>query len=275
MDPCDLGQRVAFDHAERNRSRLVAGNIQSVERAMAVLTVLGRTGRPLALHEIADMLGLAKPTAHGIVRTLQTGDFVRQHRDNRRYVLGPAFGMIEHARIDPHDLRSIAMGWTDSLAALTRLEAIIAVPTEQGAEIVHHVFRPDNSAQTLRIGEMLPLHATAAGKALLSFAPGLPRRSYRSIDRFTRRTIGTASRLEGELARVRESGLAVDRGEYRPDTGGVAAPLRGPGGLGVAALELVGPLDRVFDTGGTPHEALGRHLRAIAKTITRAIGQAR
>lgn len=251
------------------------GNVQSVERAMAVLTVLGRTGRPLALHEIADMLGLAKPTAHGIVKTLQSGDFVRQDRDSRRYRLGPAFDMLEQARIDPHDLRSVAMGWTDSLVALTRMEALVAVPTEDGAEVVHHVFRPDNSAQTLRIGESLPLHATAAGKVLLSFAPGLPSQGQRGMDRFTRRTLATAARLDRELGRVRETGIATDRGEYRPDTGGLAAPLRGPGGLGVAALELVGPVNRLFDSSGSPDETVGRHLRAIARTITRAIGQAR
>lgn len=251
------------------------GNVQSVERAMAVLTVLGRTGRPLALHEIADMLGLAKPTAHGIVRTLLAGDFVRQDRDNRRYVLGPAFDMLEHARIDPHDLRSIAMGWTDSLAALTRLETIIAVPAEDTAEIIHHVFRPDNSPQTLRVGETLPLHATAAGKALLSFAPGLPQRGQRSMDRYTRRTIVTAARLESELTRVRETAIATDRGEYRAEVGGIAAPVRGPGGLGVAALELMGPIDRLFNSSGAPDEAIANHLRTIARTITRLIGQAR
>lgn len=251
------------------------GNVQSVERAMGVLTVLGRTGRPLALHEIADMLGLAKPTAHGIVRTLQAGDFVRQDRDSRRYSLGRAFDMLEQARIDPHDLRSIAMGWTDSLAALTHLETIIAVPTVEGAEIIHHVFRPDNSPQQLRIGEALPLHATAAGKTLLAFAPGMPPQDPRSMDRFTRRTLSTAARLEREVARVRESGLAGDRGEYRPETGGIAVPLRGPAGLGVAAIELVGPVDRLFDANGSPDETLARHLGAMARTITRAIGQAR
>ncbi|UPK76341.1 IclR family transcriptional regulator [Nocardioidaceae bacterium SCSIO 66511] len=251
------------------------GHVQSVERAMAVLTVLGRTGRPLALYEIAAMLDLAKPTAHGIVRTLQAGDFVRQDRDTRRYSLGKAFDMLEHARIDPHDLRSIAMGWTDSLAALTRLETLIAVPTATGAEIVHHVFRPDNTPQDLRIGELLPLHATAAGKSLLAFAPGMPPQEQRTMDRFTRRTVATVAGLEREIARVRESGTATDRGEYRPGIGGIAVPLRGPAGLGVAALEVVGQVDRLFDSSGVPDATLTQHLGAMAKTITRAIGQSR
>lgn len=248
-------------------------NIQVVERAMAVLTVLGRAGRPLALNEIASTLGLAKPTTHGIVRTLQAGDFVRQDRKTRRYALGDAFDMIERSSLDPNDLRSIAMGWTDSLAALTRLETLIAMPSSGQAEVVHHVFRPDNSAQSLRIGERLPLHATAAGKALLCFTPGLQPQD--GLDRFTRRTLVTPSRLASELDRVRERGIATDRGESRPGVGGLAAPLRGRGGLGVAALEIVGPVDTLFDSSGQPDEQLGRHLRAIARLITRSLGQTR
>ncbi|MDN5854718.1 MAG: IclR family transcriptional regulator [Actinomycetia bacterium] len=249
------------------------GNIQAVERAMAVLTVLGGAGRPLALNEIASTLGLAKPTTHGIVRTLQAGDFVHQDRKSRRYALGDAFDMIERARLDPHDLRSIAMGWTDSLAALTRLETLIAMPSSGGAEVVHHVFRPDNSAQSLRVGERLPLHATAAGKTLLCFTPGL--QPLDALDRFTRRTLVTPSRLAAELDRVRERGLATDRGESRPGIGGIAAPLRGRGGLGVAALEIVGSVDTLFDSSGRADDQLARHLLAIARLITRALGQAR
>ena len=37
---------------------------------------------------------------------------------------------------------------------------------DQEAEVVHHVFRPDDTPQTLRIGRLLPLHATALGKLL-------------------------------------------------------------------------------------------------------------
>ena len=268
-----MAQWVAFDHAEQWGRSPVPGNIQAVERAMAVVTVLGRAGRPLALNEIASTLGLAKPTAHGIVRTLQAGDFVRQDRKSRRYTLGDAFDMIERARLDPHDLRSIALGWTDSLAALTRLETLIAMPASGGADVVHHVFRPDNSVQTLRIGERLPLHATASGKTLLCFTPGLEPRE--ALDRFTRRTLVTASRLAAELDRVRERGLATDRGEFRSGIGGIAAPLRGRGGLGVAALEIVGPVDALFDSSGQADAKLTRHLRAIARLITRALGRPR
>ena len=47
------------------------GSIQSIERAAAVLRLLGGAGRPLALAEVAAPLDLPRPTAHGILRTLR------------------------------------------------------------------------------------------------------------------------------------------------------------------------------------------------------------
>jgi DNA-binding IclR family transcriptional regulator len=64
------------------------GPIQSIERAAAVLRLLGGAGRPLALAEIAAPLDLPRPTAHGILRTLRDVGFVDQDRDTGRYSLG-------------------------------------------------------------------------------------------------------------------------------------------------------------------------------------------
>jgi DNA-binding IclR family transcriptional regulator len=49
----------------------VSGTIQSIERAAAMLRLLGAAGRPLALGEVASPLDLPRPTAHGILRTLR------------------------------------------------------------------------------------------------------------------------------------------------------------------------------------------------------------
>ena len=36
---------------------------------------------------------------------------------------------------------------------------------------MHHVFRPDDTLQTLDVGSLLPAHATALGKVLLAHHP--------------------------------------------------------------------------------------------------------
>ena len=65
------------------------GPIQSIERAAAVLRLLARGSGPMAVGEIAAALDLAKPTAHGILRTLLGVGFVDQDPATGRY---PAWG---------------------------------------------------------------------------------------------------------------------------------------------------------------------------------------
>jgi len=98
------------------------GTIQSIERAAAMLRLLGSAGRPLALAEIAAPLDLPRPTAHGILRTLREVGFVDQDRDTARYTLAAALRRLG-SEWDRHDLRSRAMNWADSLAGSSGQES--------------------------------------------------------------------------------------------------------------------------------------------------------
>ena len=148
------------------------GRIQSLERGAAVLSLLGAASPDLSLAEVADALGLARPTAHGLLATLVHVGFVAQDEHTRRYRLGPGLTSLQQHGVDRHDLRSTATSWCDSLAARTWAEVLVCVRVGDAAEVVHHVFRPDGSEQRLRVGERLPLHATAVGRALLAASTG-------------------------------------------------------------------------------------------------------
>src|SRR5699024_5509277 len=143
-------------------------SVQSVERAAAVLRLLARRSTPLGIGEIAASLGLAKATAHGIVRTLLRVDFIEQDSDSSKYRLGTALLHLGAGYVDVNELRSRAMNWADALAGRSGETVRIATPAEGGVLVVHHVFRPDDTAQSLEVGAVLPAHATALGKALLA-----------------------------------------------------------------------------------------------------------
>lgn len=247
------------------------GRIQSVERATAALTLLGAAG-DLSLAEIADALGLPRPTVHGILATLAHVGFVEQDADTRRYRLGPGLTGLGHLGVDRHDLRSVATSWCDTLAARTRTEVLVAVPSQPAgvAEIVHHVFRPDGSPQHLRTGEQVPAHATGLGKVLLSAVPGAHRAGL-DLDRYTRRTITSVTALAGVLGEVRHRGWATGVGEWRPEIGDVAAPVRISGGLVIGALGCSGPLPQLFATDGRPRVDVVAAVTATATAVGRAL----
>jgi DNA-binding IclR family transcriptional regulator len=245
-------------------------SIQSVERAAAILRLLAGAGGPLRLAEIAGALGLAKPTTFGIIRTLRDAGFVHQDRSTSDYSLGDGVRHLARAGIDPHDLRSHAMNWADALASRTRLEVLIAVPQLDGARVVHHVFRPDDSAQQLRVDEVLPFHATALGKVVLAFAAGIATPTL-ELERYTQRTLTQRVSFDVAMTRVRERGWASEQAEFLPGTGAVAAPLRGIGGLGVGAVAVSGPLERVFRPAGEPQDGIVTATIETAAAISRSL----
>lgn len=250
----------------------MAGSIQSIERAAAVLDLLAQSARPLSLREIVDELQLPKATVHGIVRTLVDLEFVEQDESGGAYSPGARNDSGAVAVIDGNVLRSVAIGWSDTLASLTGAEVWITVPFEQSALVVHHVFRPDDSPQRMRVEEQLPLHASACGKILLAYSRSRERLMRNlTLERFTANTIVTRPMLANEIADVRRRGVAVDNAEYEPGFGGIAVPVHGRTRGALAAIALAGPPPQLFGSGATPRESMLAELRRTATAVTQAL----
>ncbi|WP_378738008.1 IclR family transcriptional regulator [Nocardia brasiliensis] len=249
------------------------GPIQSIERAAAILRLLARgTGR-LGVGEIAGALGLAKPTAHGILRTLQGVGFVEQDPATGKYQLGAALVHLGTSYLDANELRSRAINWADALAARTGESVRIGAPVDGSVVVVHHVFRPDNTEQALELGELLPPHATALGKVLLAYDAELAATVRGGkLTSLTRRTIVDRAALNRALTAVRQAGWAGDTEEFRPGEAGIAAPIRAHGGLVVGAIGISGPVDRLCDPQLRHRQALVGHVRDAAHAVSRDLG---
>ncbi len=195
----------------------MARNIQSLERAAAMLRLLAGGERRLGLSEIASALDLAKGTAHGILRTLQAEGFVEQDPASGRYQLGAELLRLGNSYLDVHELRARALVWTDDLARSSGESVHLGVLHQQGVLIVHHVFRPDDSRQVLEVGAMQPLHSTALGKVLSAYDPVAHNEAV-EVEReaFTVRTVTDPEGFEGVLDLTR----ARVRGGRRGDLGG-------------------------------------------------------
>ncbi|MBF6210226.1 IclR family transcriptional regulator [Nocardia puris] len=244
------------------------GPIQSIERAAAILRVVADAPFGVGVGELASALGLPKTTAHGLLRTLLRVGYLDQDPRTGRYLVGTAALGLTAPPLDTNVLRSYAMNWADTLAARTGESVRIGALHGERVRIAHHVFRPGGGPQTLRVGVDLPLHATALGKVLLAYTPGLTERAGTgALAAFTRRTITAPRTLASEIARVRAQGYAEDVGEYSFERASLAAPLRDAGGRVVGAIGIVGDLDRLTDPS---HRAA--HLdtvRAVAQSISR------
>lgn len=246
--------------------------MQSIERAAAILRMLaGGTGR-LGLGEIAASLDLAKGTTHGILRTLRHVGFVEQDRVSGRYQLGAAVLHLGDSHLDVNELRSRSINWADPLAARSGEAVRIGTVRQGRALVVHHVFRPDDTFQTLDTGTLLPLHATALGKVLLAYRAAEPPAE---LEAFTRRTVVSRRELATALDRVRTAGWGTEIEELTLGEAAIAAPIRGYGGLVVGAIGISGPVERLCDTRYRPHPRLVGHVRDAARAVSADLGAAR
>jgi DNA-binding IclR family transcriptional regulator len=252
---------------------LMPGRIQSIERAAAILRLLAGSPGQLGLMEIANALGLAKGTAHGIIRTLQGVGFIEQEPLTGKYQLGATLLHLGSSYLDANELRSRAINWCDSLAAHTKAAVRIGTLLQGHVLVVHHVFRPDDSIQVLDVGSLLPLHACALGKVLLAYDPAamaaLPNDG---LESYTWRTVVKRRALLRALAVVRERGWAEEVEEMTTGQAGIAAAIHDHGGLVVGAVGITGSLTDICNGRAHPDPALAAQVRDAARAISRELG---
>jgi DNA-binding IclR family transcriptional regulator len=248
------------------------GSIQSIERAAAILRLLSGRSRRLGVAPLAAELGLPKATVHGILRTLQQVGFVEQDPESGKYRLGAALLHMGSSYLDGNELRTRALNWSDALAARTREEVRIGTLHDGQVLIVHHVFRPDDSLQTLDIGALLPAHATSVGKVLLASHPYVAEELIRiGLTRYTEATVTDAEALRRELEAVGHRGWAFEVGELELLRSSMAAPVIDRTGRTVGAMGIFGAPERLF-TSGWPRPELLIYVREHARAVSHELG---
>lgn len=253
----------------------MAGSIQSVERAAAILRLLAGGERRLGLTDISTALGLAKATAHGILRTLQQEGLVEQDPASGRYQLGAELLRLGSGYLDVQELRSRALAWADDLARVTGESVHLGVPHLDGVLIVHHVLRRDDGRQVLEIGAMQPLHSSSLGKVLAACDPAVGARVLEGErERFTPRTVTTGHELGDVLEIVRSRGWASDLEETWDGVASVAAPVHNRHRAPVGAVCVTGAVERICRDGEVRANLVAA-VRDCARAVSRDLGGGR
>lgn len=246
--------------------------LQSVDRAIDLLFHLHGERRAQGVSDIARALALPKSTVHRLLQALVRRGLVERDAAGR-YAPGTqliALGLGAQER-DPVvvaaravlEEEAAALGETVFLTA-PRGGAMVVVDKAEGAGFLR---------AAPRLGEAVPLHATAVGKLAFAFAPErFPLEGLR-LERFTDRTVGDRSKLSAEVERVRRQGFAVNRGEWIDGLSVVAAPVLLDGGGEeprlVAALAVAAASQRLRALGPL---RLGRRTREAASRIEARLG---
>jgi DNA-binding IclR family transcriptional regulator len=228
----------------RTEATAPANQIRSVDRASALLLALGDTTRDAGVTELARALDLHKSTASRLLGTLLKHGLVERSATGR-YRLGLTVVRLGWHAEQCLDLRQIA---APQLATLARtVHESVSLETLEGDEACTIAYSDQTGVGRDRSGRSSPLHASAAGKILLS---SLPERDVIRLSKvmfrpYTSRTIVRVDMLLEELARVRRRGFSTAFGEQEPAVSAVAVPVLDHRAEVVAALEVRGPGSRI------------------------------
>jgi len=239
------------DQLEVARKPSGKGNIQSVQRALQILDVIGASGGEATLTDVANKLQLKISTCHHLLSTLITAGYAAKRRGSRTYVLGSRILALSTACLREVNLPQRAQRTLEVLNVKTREAVQLAVL--QGDDIVTVLRKEALHAVRVDLGGMGKsgaAHATATGKAILAWIPEaefLRVVEAKGLTAFTPRTITNLEALREELRFVRRLGFAMDREEFQPGVLCIGAPVRTPSGTVIGSISVSCPVFRADD----------------------------
>jgi DNA-binding IclR family transcriptional regulator len=220
--------------------------IDATATSIAVLEYLVGADGDVGVSQAAEELDIAKSMAYNHLSTLREAGYVVKR--GRKY--GPS---MRSARLGEEIRRGIDVyergrDYVGNLAEATDETAELCVMERDSAVPVAIVGGSGDWTSPHRVGERTPIHATAAGKAILaSLAPdrldglfgNLP------LTALTDRTITDRGTLLGEIDDIRDSGVSFCREEQYSGVVGVGAPIDAAESTHTAALAIVGRIERL------------------------------
>lgn len=203
-------ESIAPDSSQRSTEP----SVRAVQRALAMLDCFSGAREKITLSEAARLTGLPVSTASRILSTLEKAGFVR--RSCGAYACGPRLVQIGVNALQNLPTYEVAERVLANLTKLTGESSYLGVPGDNGRVIyVRQCLSPKSIRHAAWLGRAVPLQGTAIGAAISG-------------------TVG-------------EFGYVVRRQTLEPDVTAVAAPIRGPDGEILAAINLTGPTYRIGD----------------------------
>ena len=141
--------------------------LTSVDNALWLLQLVAER-QALRVSEAADLLGVARSTAHRLLSALRRRDFLMQDKPNGAYHPGPALHAIGMAAISRLDVRRIAQPVLEQLRDKTKETASIAVLEGTMIRFVECYEGLSTVRVGSRAGVVRHAHASAVGKAILA-----------------------------------------------------------------------------------------------------------
>lgn len=220
--------------------------MSTIGKALTLLDMVSQLDGDVGLSDVARLGSLDKATARRLLVELERYGFIEQDPETRKYRIGSA--PVRLARI-----RESRYPFSDVAAPIVRMLA------EEVGETVHlsefsgeqlATIRVEESVQAhrviVKIGTILPFHATASGLAFLAFsAPAdIEAALAKPLARFSRHTEVDPRNLRELLRETAKRGFSIGHQGLEEGVISTAAPVLAPNGRPVGTVAIAAPMVR-------------------------------
>ncbi|MDA8158694.1 MAG: IclR family transcriptional regulator [Deltaproteobacteria bacterium] len=202
--------------------------IKTVLNSLDLLEAFKGEKPELGVSELSKILKLHKNKIFRLLATLEYMGYIEQDPFTENYRLG--LKSLELGQSFIHHLRllSIAKPVLKELVDKLKESAYVGVIREKKVIYLDIVEADQVLKVASRVGNMLPVYATAIGKSQIAFEPreNVERLLPEKLTPFTKNTITDKESLFKELEKVKRQGYAIDNEELDEGIICIGAPLR-------------------------------------------------
>jgi DNA-binding IclR family transcriptional regulator len=220
--------------------------VQSLQRALDILEVIGDSAKPVTLKVITESTGLPKSTVYRLLSNLEVREYIRCNNDGF-YELGIKLLMMSQRVEQNFELKHLARPYLMKLNETTK--ETVHLGMLEGSKVVYvDTFESPHSVRLVaKIGDTTSVHYTSLGKALLiEHTDGAIRAilEKQGMDKKCSYTLETPDAFLEEMQQVRKLGYSLDNQESGLDCLCIGAPIRNYKGQVVGAISVSGPISR-------------------------------
>jgi DNA-binding IclR family transcriptional regulator len=224
-------------------------NLNAIEKALEILITFTNSSDHLGNGEISKITGFHKATTSRILATLVDYGLVSQDNESRKYNLGPLAYMLGLSGMSQYIQRFVDISFPHIDSLRDTIKESISLEVWSGTGTVACYFA--ESRNPLRVAkppaDILPLHAPAGAKAILSFThidQTIKMLDY-DFEAFTENTILSQEELLAQLEKYNRQGYATDNEELHTGIYAIGVPVFDDLSKPVAAICMVIPVSRI------------------------------
>ncbi|MGA2107876.1 MAG: IclR family transcriptional regulator [Syntrophorhabdales bacterium] len=238
-----------------------------LKKAVEVLKLIVREGRPMGTTDIARSLALSKSTTFGILKSLEEEGILVKDPLSKKFNTGNTLFELAKKIVRSTDVAVVARPFLVHLIEAVDETVLLGIREEDKVRVVdilevHKDFKISSQA-----GTRMELTAGVVGKVFLSSVDNeevLNLLEHKGLPRYTENSIVDPDRYLEELEKTRAQGYAIDREEYLKGVTAVAALIYS-GHFPIAAVWVVGFTSSMGDK---KLPDVISHLKATAEQIS-------